>query len=191
MVDADTRGILSTRAGVTHGLTRLTDEVTGLVLATIIVNSALHIDTGHQRIALQSSAAHTLGRVKLDNRQRISNVQCYLPVKTYFNNTLCTATTRPLRVEAWVETVLIDASLVDRTIIVSATLWAVTLSVWVSSVSLGTRADRMVGACLTRGLGSTRVADNTRVNTPLVDACFGLWTLGILSTLGSGCNYKY
>ena len=166
----------------------MTDEVTGLVLATVIVNSTLHIDTGHQRVALQSCAAYTLGGVELCNRENVSNGWIVLANETYFNNTLSPAATRPVRVETRVETVLIDAGLVDGTIIVSATLRSVTLSVGVSSVSLGTRADRMVGACLTRGLGSTWVADNAGVNTPLIDACLGLGTLWVLSTLGSGCN---
>ena len=116
MVDAEARGVLSTRVLATHGLTRLTDELAGLVLATVVVNSALDIDAGHQGVALQSCAAHTLGRVEL-------------------YNALSSATTRPVRVEAGVETVLIDAGLVDRTVIVSATLRSVALTVGVTPIA--------------------------------------------------------
>ena len=116
VVDASTRGVLSTRVQPTHGLTRLAGEVTLLVLATVLVYSALHIDTGHQGVTLETSSAHTLGRVEL-------------------NNALSSATTRPVRVEAGVETVLIDAGLVDRTVIISATLRSVALAVGVTPIA--------------------------------------------------------
>lgn len=108
--------------------------------------------------------------------------------KTYFNNTLCSPATGSVRVETRVETVLIDTGLVHRTIIVSPALWSVTLSVRVSTISLGTRADRVVSTCETRGLWCTGVADNARVNTSLIDACFGLRTVRVLCTLWSRCN---
>ena len=116
VVDASTRGVLGTRVRPTHSLTRLAGEVTLLVLATVLVYPALHIDTGHQGVTLETGRAHTLGRVEL-------------------NNALSTATTRPVRVEAGVETVLIDAGLVDRTVVVSATLRSVALTVGVTPIA--------------------------------------------------------
>ena len=116
MVDASTRGVLGTRVRPTHGLTRLAGEVTLLVLATVLVCPALNIDTGHQGVTLETSRAHTLGRVEL-------------------NNALSSSATRPVRVEAGVEAVLIDAGLVDRTVVVSATLRSVALTVGVTPIS--------------------------------------------------------
>lgn len=54
VVDAGARGVLGARVWPTHGLTRLAGEVTLLVLATILVNPALHIDTGHQGVTLET-----------------------------------------------------------------------------------------------------------------------------------------
>ena len=116
VVDASTRGVLSTRVRPTHGLTRLAGEVTLLVLATVLVCPALHIDTGHQGVTLETSRAHTLGGVEL-------------------YNALSSSATRPVRVEAGVEAVLIDAGLVDRTVVVSATLRSVALTVGVTPIS--------------------------------------------------------
>ena len=103
MANAGARGVLGTRVWPTHGLTRLTGEVALLVLATVLVCPALHIDTRHQGVTPETSGAHTLGRVEL-------------------NNTLSSAAAGPVRVEARVEAVLIDAGLVDRAVIVGATL---------------------------------------------------------------------
>ena len=169
MVDASARGVLRTRVRPTHGLTRLAGEVTLLVLATVIVCPALHIDTGHQGVTLETSRAHTLGRVEL-------------------NNALSSATTRPVRVEAGVETVLIDAGLVDRTVIVCATLRSVALAVGVAPVARRTGAHWMVRARSALGLRRARAADHARVNAALVDAGLGLGTVWVLSALGSGLN---
>ena len=126
MANAGARGVLGTRVWPTHGLTRLTGEVALLVLATVLVCPALHIDTRHQGVTLETSGAHTLGRVEL-------------------NNTLSSAAAGPVRVEARVEAVLIDAGLVDRAVIVGATLRSVALAVRISSVALRTGADWVMG----------------------------------------------
>ena len=104
---------------------------------------------------------------------------------TYFNNTFSSSSTRSVCVEARIETVLIDAGLVHRTIIVSSTLGPVALSVRITSISLWTRAHWVVGTCGTRGLWGARVVDNTRVNAVLIDTSLVLRTVRILGTLGS------
>ena len=169
MADAGARGVLGTRVRLTHGLTRLAGEVTGLVLATILVCPALHIDTGHQGVALEAGGAHALGRVEL-------------------NNTLSSAAAGSVRVEARVEAVLIDTGLVDRTVIVSATLGSVALAVGVTPVARRTRAHWVVRACGALGLGRARVAHHARINAALVDASLGLGTVWVLSALWSGLN---
>ena len=169
MVDASARGVLGARVRPTHGLTRLAGEVTLLVLATVLVCPALHIDTGYQGITLETGRAHTLGRVEL-------------------NNALSPAATRPVRVEAGVEAVLIDAGLVDRTVIVSATLRSVALAVGVAPVVRRTGAHWMVRARAALGLGRARLADHARINAALVDAGLGHGTVWVLSALWSGLN---
>ena len=169
VVDASARSVLGTRVRPTHGLTRLAGEVTLLVLATVLIPPALHIDTGHQGIALQTRGADTLGRVEL-------------------SNALGSSAARPVRVEAGVETVLIDAGLVDRAVIVSATLGSVALAVGVAPIALGTGAHWMVGARSALCLGRALIAHNTRVNAALVDAGLALGTVWVLSALWSGLD---
>ena len=169
MANASARGVLGTRVRPTHGLTRLTGEVALLVLATVLVCPTLHIDTRHQGVTLETSGAHTLGRVEL-------------------NNTLSSAAAGPVRVEARVEAVLIDAGLVDRAVIVGATLRSVALTVGVAPVARGTGAHRVVRVRGTLGLGRAWVADHARVNAALIDAGLGLRTVWVLCALGSGLN---
>ena len=56
---------LGTRGRLAHRPTGLTEEIAGLVVATIIINAAFHVHTGHQRAALQAGRADTARRVKL------------------------------------------------------------------------------------------------------------------------------
>ena len=169
MANAGARGVLGTRVRPTHGLTRLAGEVTLLVLATILISPALHIDTGHQGVTLQTHGADTLGRVEL-------------------SDALGSSAAGPVRVEAGVEAVLIDAGLVDWTVIVSATLRSVALAVGVAPIALGTGAHWVVGAGSALCLGRARTAHNTRVNAALVDAGLALGTVGVLSALWSGLD---
>lgn len=169
VIDASTRGILRTRVWAAHCLTRLTGEVTLLILTTILICSALHIDTGHQRVTLETSGADTLGRVEL-------------------SNALSSSAAGTVRVEARVEAVLIDAGLVDWTVIVSATLRSVALTVGVTSIALRTGAHGMVGACSALCLRRTRIVHHTRVNAALVDAGLALGTVWVLSALWSGLD---
>ena len=65
VVDASTRGILGTRVWPTHGLTCLTEEVTCLVLTTVVINPTLNIYTCHQGVALESDRTYTACLVEL------------------------------------------------------------------------------------------------------------------------------
>lgn len=58
-------GVLSTGPGQTDWATGLAQEVTGLVLSAVIVSATLHVDTGHQGVALQSLTTHTLRLMEL------------------------------------------------------------------------------------------------------------------------------
>lgn len=137
-----------------------------MVLTTVVINPTLNIYTCHQGVALESDRTYTACLVE-------------------FNNTFSSSSTRSVCVEARIETVLIDAGLVHRTIIVSSTLGPVALSVRITSISLWTRAHWVVGTCGTRGLWGARVVDNTRVNAVLIDTSLVLRTVRILGTLGS------
>ena len=169
VIDASTRGILGTRVWSTNCLTRLTGEVTLLILTTILICPALHIDTGHQRVTLETSGADTLGRVEL-------------------YNALSSSATGTVRVKARVEAVFIDAGLVDWAVIVSATLRSVALTVGVTPIALRTGAHWMVGACSALCLRRARVIHHTRVNAALVDAGLALGTVRVLSALWSGLD---
>lgn len=132
-----TGGVLSTGGGQTDWAAGLRYEVTGLVLPAVLVSPALHTDTGHQGVALQALATHTLGLVEL-------------------HQALGPAATWTVRVQTRVETVLVDAGFVERTVSVSATLRSVALAVGISSVALRTGADWVVdpgGALGLRGAG--------------------------------------
>lgn len=104
------------------------------------------------------------------------------------SDALGSSATGPVRVEAGVKAVLIDAGLVDWAVIVSATLWSVALAVGVSPIALGTGAHWVVGARSALRLGRTLIAHNTRVNAALVDAGLALGTVGVLSALWSGLD---
>ena len=138
VVGGHTGGVLGTGAGQTDGAAGLGDEVTGLVLPAVLVCPALHTDTGHQGVALQALTAHTLGLVEL-------------------HQALGPPATRAVRVEARVETVLVDAGFVEGTVSVGATLRSVTLTVRISSVALRTGADWVVGPGGALGLGGAGV----------------------------------
>ena len=118
-------GVLSTGPGQTDGAAGLRYEVTGLVLSTVLVSTALHTDTGHQGVALQALATHTLGLVE-------------------FHQALSSPATGAVRVETRVETVLVDTGFVEGTVSVGPTLRSVALTVRVPSVALRTGADRVV-----------------------------------------------
>ena len=138
VVGGHTGGVLSTGAGQTDRAAGLRDEVTGLVLPAVLVCPALHTDTGHQGVALQALTAHTLGLVEL-------------------HQALGPSATRAVRVEARVETVLVDAGFVEGTVSVGATLRSVALTVRISSVALRTGADWVVGPGGALGLGGAGV----------------------------------
>ena len=171
VLDTATRGVLAARVCAAHGFTGLADEVTSLVLATVLITATLHIDTGHERVALQPRAAHALGRVEL-------------------HDALGAPAAGPRRVGAGVQTVLIDAGLAQRTVAVRAALRPVALGVGVAPVALRTRAHGVVGTCAARGLGRTGVAGDARVDAVLVDAGLGLGTVRVLRTLGPGRNWN-
>jgi len=125
MVNSPTRSSLCTCAGTTDRTTGLTDIVTSLVLPTVRVRPTLHIDTSHKRITLETHSTHTSGLVEV-------------------HHTLGATATRSLCAQARVETVLLDAGLVHRAVVVNPTFWPVALSVGISSVALRTVADRMM-----------------------------------------------
>ena len=169
VIETYTWGILSACAWTTNRLTSLTHEVTGLVLSAVIVCSTLHIDTGHQRVTLESCAADT---------------SCFMEL----NSTLSTSTTWSVWVETWIQTILINTGFVERTIVISSTFWSVALCVRISSISFRTCADGMVSSGVTLSLRCTWVTDNTWVNTPFINTGFTLRTIWVLGTFRSGCN---
>ena len=164
VVGGHTAGVLGTGAGQTDGAAGLGDEVAGLVLPAVLVSPALHTDAGHQGVALQPGAAHTLRLVEL-------------------SQALGPAATRPLGVETRVETVLVDTGFVEGTVSVGATLRSVALTVRIPSVALGTGADRVVSSGGALGLGGAGVVEQAGVNTVLVHTGLAGRTLGVLSTL--------
>ena len=166
VVGGHTAGVLGTGAGQTDGAAGLGDEVAGLVLPAVLVSPALHTDAGHQGVALQTLATHTLGLVEL-------------------HQALGPPATRAVRVETRVETVLVDASFVDGTVGVSATLRSVALCVRVPSVPLRAGAHWVVGPGGALRLGGARVVNNARVYTVLVDTGLALRTVWVLCALGS------
>ena len=169
MVGGCTGCVLGTGAGQTDRATGLTEEVTGLVLPAVVVRPTLHIDAGHQGVALQSLATHTLRLVEL-------------------NQTFSPATTRSGGVQTRVETVLVDASFVDGTVGVSATLRSVALCVRVPSVPLRAGAHWVVGPGDALRLGRARVVNKARVYAVLIDAGLALRTVWVLRTLRPGLD---
>jgi hypothetical protein len=127
----------------------LAQEVAGLVVATVVVHLALHADAGHQRVALQAHRAHAARSVEIHTAFRA-------------------AAARGRGGQAGVDTVLLDASLVQRTVGVGPTLGAVALAVGVAAVAFRTRADRVVGAGVALGLRRAGVLHKAGVDAALV-----------------------
>jgi hypothetical protein len=87
-------GALRTRGRLADGAAGLAEEVTGLIVATVVVHLTLHMDAGHQRVALQAHRADAARRMELDAALRGP------------------AAWRGRRSETGVDTVLLDAGLV-------------------------------------------------------------------------------
>ena len=163
--------VLSAGVGQTDRAAALRQEVAGLVRPTVVVSSALDCNAGDQRVALQSGAAHTAGRMEL-------------------HSALGAAAAGALGRGAGVQAVLVDTGLVQRTVVISATLGSVALAVGVPAVSLGAGAHRVVGARRALGLRCARVVRNTGVDAVLVDASLVRGTVGVGRALGQwlDCN---
>ena len=160
---------LRARRGFTNRTAGLAQEVAGLVVATVVVHLALHADAGHQRVALQAHRAHAARRVEIHAAFRA-------------------ASARGRGGQAGVDTVLLDAGLVKRTVGVGATLGAVALAVGVAAVAFRTRADRVVGAGVALGLRRAGVLHQAGVDAALVEAGLVLGALGICAALGTRFN---
>ena len=104
------------------------------------------------------------------------------------NQTLSPATTRAGGVHTRVETVLVDASFVDGTVGVSATLRSVALCVRVPSVPLRAGAHWVVSPGDALRLGRARVVNKARVYAVLIDAGLALRTVWVLRTLRPGLD---
>ena len=80
----------------------MTEELTSLIIPTILIYLTLDTDTGYKRVPLKSNRTHTT---------RLMEVY----------STLCTPTTRSLGTGAGVDTVLLDTGLIQGTVIIHPT----------------------------------------------------------------------
>ena len=96
--------------------------------------------------------------------------------------------TRLGRVKTGVQTVLVDASFVERTVGVGSTLRSVALAVRVTSVAFRTGANRMVSPGGALRLGGAGVVNNARVYAVLVNTGLALRTVWVLCALRSGLD---
>merc|ERR1719320_1091871 len=160
MVDPPARGILGTCVRPTHWTTSLAYEVTSLVLATIIVCSALYIDTGNQRIPLQPCGADA-------------------PCLVELHQALGTSATGALSIQTRIQTILIDTGTVNRTVVIHSTLRSVALSVRVSAISFRTRTHGMMCPGGAPCLWSTGIVNDARIDASFIDTCLVLWAFGV------------
>jgi hypothetical protein len=169
MATGRAHGALGTRAWLAHRAAGLTQEVAGLVVATIVINPALHAHARHQRAALQTRRAHAAGGME-------------------FHAAFSTSSTWRRRRQAGVDAILRHTGLVQRTVVVGAALGAVALSVGVAAVALRTGANRVVGPGRALGLGRARILHQAGVDAALVEAGLILCALGIRAAFWSSFN---
>ena len=151
MIDAPTRSPLRTSIWLADRVAGLAGEVASLIRWTIIVCPALHVDTCNQWVALETDG---------------TDASCLVVL----SQTLRTSTTWSLGVQARIDTVFVDAGLVQWAVIVHPALRPVALSVRISSVALGTGAHRVMHSCCALRLWCTWVLHDARVDAVLVDA---------------------
>ena len=101
MVSRCTCSILCTCILFTNRYTSLTEELTSLIISTILIYLTFYTDTGNLRVPLQSYRTNTAGLMEV-------------------NTTLCSSSTGGLSGGTGVHTMLLNASFIQGTIIVNA-----------------------------------------------------------------------
>ena len=171
MGDSPAGRALSTGVRATHRSTCLAGEVAPLVLPAVVVSAALDVDACNEWVALKAGGTDAPSLVGL-------------------HPTLGPPATWTVRVEAGVEAVLVETSLVERAVIVDPTLWSVALAVGVPTVAFRTGTDWVMHPRCTLSLGCARVLHDAGVDAVLIDAGLVHGTFGVCCTLGQRLNCK-
>jgi hypothetical protein len=144
-------GTLRTRLGAADWGAGLAGEVAGLVVPTVIVGPAFHVDTCDERVALQACGTDAPRPVEL-------------------HQALSPAAAGLVRIQAGIQAVLVDTGLVHGAVVVHPALRPVALAVRVAPVALRTSANRVVHTSRALRLWCARVLHDAGVDAVLVDA---------------------